>query len=116
MQHSFEASIAEHLKRHTRPLNGESSVVAGRNRRRQSRVRPDLPAVDGAGVFAVCLRQFQGFADSRARSLKLVQRQPEARDEGVHKVAHFREIKSFDAGSERLLCLRELRITGSDFL
>ena len=44
--------------------------------------------------------------------LELVQRQPEARDKGVEKVPDFRERQGVDAGAERLLCLRELRIPG----
>src|SRR5712691_4348970 len=62
------------------------------------------------------IRHCQGCTDSQTPLLQLVQRQPKARDKGVEKVAHFRECQGVDAGSERLLSLRELRIPGSSLL
>src|SRR5215813_9506714 len=69
-----------------------------------------------ACLSVVSIHPCQGSTHRRTPLLELVQRQPEARDKGVEKVPDFWEPQGVDAGAERLLRFRELRIASPALL
>src|SRR5213594_1898320 len=53
---------------------------------------------------------------STVRSVQLVQREPEARDERLQEVAHLRQVEALDARAQGLLGLGELGVAGAGLL